>query len=57
MKKEYYTVTENFEITLIFKKNKDDVLKLDEKETLKGFKNDIKELKNSLELLTNSVVK
>ena len=57
MKKEYYTVTENFEITLIFKKNKDDVLKLDEKETLKGFKNDIKELKNSLELLTNNVVK
>ena len=57
MKKEYYTVTENFEITLIFKKNKDDVLKLDEKETLKGFKNDIKELKNSLELLTNSVVR
>ncbi len=57
MKKEYYTVTENFEITLIFKKNKNDVLKLDEKETLKGFKNDIKELKNSLELLTNSVVK
>ena len=50
VKKEYYTVTENFEITLIFKKNKDDVLKLDEKETLKGFKNDIKELKNSLEL-------
>ena len=57
MKKEYYTVRESFEITLIFKKNKDDVLKLDEKETLKGFKNDIKELKNSLELLTNSVVK
>ena len=57
MKKEYYTVTENFEITLIFKKNKDDVLKLDEKETLKAFKNDIKELKNSLELLTNSVVR
>ena len=57
MKKEYYTVTESFEITLIFKKNKDDVLKLDEKETLKVFKNDIKELKNSLELLTNNVVK
>ena len=57
MKEEYYTVTEDFEITLIFKKNKDDVLKLDEKETLKGFKNDIKELKNSLELLTNSVVR
>lgn len=57
MKKEYYTVTEDFKITLIFKKNKDDVLKLDEKETLKVFKNDIKELKNSLELLTNSVVR
>ena len=57
MKKKYYTVTESFEITLIFKKNKDDVLKLDDKETLKGIKNDIKELKNSLELLTNSVVK
>ena len=57
VKEEYYTVTEDFEITLIFKKNKDDVLKLDEKETLKGFKNDIKELKNSLELLTNSVVR
>ena len=57
MKEEYYTVTEDFEITLIFKKNKDDVLKLDEKETLKRFKNDIKELKNSLELLTNSVVR
>tara|TARA_Y100001938_G_scaffold2369_1_gene2972 strand:+ start:631 stop:834 length:204 start_codon:yes stop_codon:yes gene_type:complete len=57
MKKEYYTVTESFEITLIFKKNKDDVLKLDEKETLKGFKNDIKELKNNLELLASSVVK
>ena len=53
MKKEYYTVTENFEITLIFKKNKNDVLKLDEKETLKGFKNDIKELKRSLKLLNN----
>ena len=57
MKKEYYTVTENLEITLIFKKNKDNVLRLQETETLKGFKNDIKELKNSLELLTNSVVK
>ena len=57
MKKEYYTVTENFEITLIFKKNKNDVLKLDEKQTLKRFKNDIKELKRSLELLTNSVVR
>lgn len=57
MKKEYYTVTEDFEITLIFKKNKDDVLKLDEKETLKGFKSDIRELKRSLELLTNSVVR
>ena len=57
MKEEYYTVTEDFEITLIFKKNKDGVLKLQETETLKGFKNDIKELKNSLELLTNSVVK
>ncbi len=53
MKKEYYTVTENFEITLIFKKNKNNVLKLDEKETLKGFKNDIKELKRSLKLLNN----
>ena len=57
MKKEYYTVTENLEITLIFKKNKDNVLKLQETETLKGFKNDIKELKNSLKLITNSVVK
>ena len=57
MKKEYFTVTESFEITLIFKKNKDNVLKLQETETLKGFKNDIKELKNSLKLLTNSVVK
>ena len=57
MKKEYFTVTEDFEITLIFKKNKDDVLKLDEKETLKGFKSDIRELKRSLELLTNSVVR
>ena len=57
MKKEYYTVTESFEITLIFKKNKNDVLKLDVKETLKGFKNDIKELKNSLELLKNNVVR
>ena len=57
MKKEYYTLTQDFEITLIFKKNKNNVLKLDEKETLKGFKNDIKELKNSLELLTKSVVK
>ena len=53
MKKEYYTVTGNFKITLIFKKNKDDVLKLDEKETLKGFKNDIKELKDNLELLAS----
>ena len=53
MKKEYYTVTENFEITLIFKKNKNNVLKLDEKETLKGFKKDIKELKRSLRLLKN----
>ena len=57
MKETYYTVTEDFEVTLIFKKNKNDVLKLDEKETLKGFKNDIKELKNSLELLASSVVK
>ena len=57
MKEEYFTVTEDFEITLIFKKNKNDVLKLDEKQTLKRFKNDIKELKRSLELLTNSVVR
>ena len=57
MKETYYTVTEDFEITLIFKKNKDGVLKLDENKTLKGFKNDIKELKNNLEHLTNSVVK
>ena len=57
MKKEYYTVIQSFEIALIFKKNKNDVLKLDEKETLKGFKNDIKELKNNLELLASSVVK
>jgi hypothetical protein len=57
MKEEYYTVTESFEVTLIFKKNKDNVLKLQETETLKRFKNDIKELKNSLELLTNSVVR
>jgi len=53
VKKEYYTVTENFEITLIFKKNKNDVLKLDEKQTLKRFKNDIKQLKRSLKLLKN----
>ena len=57
MKETYYTVTEDFEVTLIFKKNKDGVLKLDENKTLKGFKNDIKELKNNLEHLTNSVVK
>ena len=57
MKKEYYTATQDFEITLIFKKNKDGVLKFDEKETLKVFKSDIKELKNNLEHLTNSVVK
>ena len=56
MKETYYTVTEDFEVTLIFKKNKDGVLKLDEKETLKAFKSDIKELKNNLEHLTNSVV-
>jgi len=56
MKETYYTVTEDFEVTLIFKKNKDGVLKLDEKATLKGFKNDIKELKNNLEHLTSSVV-
>jgi hypothetical protein len=54
---EYYTVTEDFEIKLIFKKNKDGVLKLQETKTLKGFKNDIKKLKRSLELLTNNVVK
>ena len=57
MKKEYYTVIQSFEIALIFEKNKNNVLKLDEKETLKGFKNDIKELKNSLELLASNVVK
>ncbi len=57
MKEEYYTVTEDFEIKLIFKKNKDGVLKLQETKTLKGFKNDIKKLKRSLELLTNNVVK
>ena len=57
MKETYYTVTEDFEVTLIFKKNKNGVLKLDENKTLKGFKNDIKELKNNLEHLTNSVVK
>ncbi len=56
MKETYYTVTEDFEVTLIFKKNKNGVLKLDEKETLKAFKSDIKELKNNLEHLTNSVV-
>ena len=57
MKETYYTVTEDFEVTLIFKKNKNGVLKLDENKTLKGFKNDIKELKNNLEHLTNSVVR
>ncbi len=57
MKETYYTITEDFEVTLIFKKNKDGVLKLDENKTLKGFKNDIKELKNNLEHLTNSAVK
>ena len=57
MKETYYTVTEDFEVTLIFKKNKNGVLKFDEKETLKVFKSDIKELKNNLEHLTNSVVK
>jgi CII-binding regulator of phage lambda lysogenization HflD len=57
VKKEYYTVTENFEITLIFKKNKDDVLELNEKETLEVFEKKIKELKRSLELLKNNVVK
>ena len=51
MKEEYFTVTEDFEITLIFKKNKDDVLELNEKETLEVFKKKIKELKRSLELL------
>ena len=57
MELEHYIITEDLEVQLIFRKNKDDVLKLDEKETLKGFKNDIKELKNSLELLASSVVK
>ena len=57
MKEKYYILTEDFEVTLIFKKNKNGVLKLDENKTLKGFKNDIKELKNNLEHLTNSVVK
>ena len=57
MKETYYTVTEDFEVTLIFKKNKNGVLKFDEKETLKVFKSDIKELKNNLEHLTNSIVK
>jgi len=56
MKETYYTVTEDFEVTLIFKKNKNGVLKLDENKTLKLFKSDIKELKNNLEHLTNSVV-
>ena len=56
MKEKYYILTEDFEVTLIFKKNKNGVLKLDENKTLKGFKNDIKELKNNLEHLTNSVV-
>ena len=57
MKETYYTVTEDFEVTLIFKKNKNGVLKFDEKETLKVFKSDIKELKNNLEHLTNSIFK
>ena len=57
MKETYYTVTEDFEVTLIFKKNNNGVLKFDEKETLKVFKSDIKELKNNLEHLTNSIVK
>ena len=57
MKETYYTVTEDFEVKLIFKKNKNGVLKFDEKETLKVFKSDIKELKNNLEHLTNSIVK
>mgnify|MGYP003115078061 CR=1 FL=1 len=57
MKETYYTATESFKVTLIFKKNKDGVLKLQETETVKGFKNDIKELKNNLEHLTNSVVR
>ena len=57
MKLEHYIITEDLEVQLIFRKNKNDVLELNEKETLEVFEKKIKELKRSLELLKNNVVK
>tara|TARA_Y100000361_G_scaffold87100_1_gene77390 strand:+ start:144 stop:317 length:174 start_codon:yes stop_codon:yes gene_type:complete len=57
MKLEHYIITEDLEVQLIFRKNKDDVLELNEKETLEVFEKKIKELKRSLELLKNNVVR
>ena len=57
MELEHYIITEDLEVQLIFRKNKDDVLELNEKETLEVFEKKIKELKRSLELLKNNVVR
>jgi hypothetical protein len=57
MELEHYIITEDLEVQLIFRKNKNDALELNEKETLEVFEKKIKELKRSLELLKNNVVK
>jgi hypothetical protein len=49
MKKEFYVVTETFEIDLILKRNKDGSLELNEQETLNLFKKELKKVKQNIE--------
>ena len=49
MKKEFYVVTETFEIDLILKRNKNGSLKLNEQATLNLFKKELKKVKESIE--------
>ena len=49
MKKEFYVVTETFEIDLILKRNKDGSLKLNEQVTLNLFKEELKKFQENIE--------
>ena len=49
MKKEFYIITETFEIDLILKRNKDGSLKLNEQATLNLFKEELKKVKENIE--------
>jgi hypothetical protein len=49
MKKEFYVVTETFEIDLMLKRNKNGSLKLNEQATLNLFKKELKKVKESIE--------